>query len=168
MKTIQIEGGHPVTGAITLGGNKNAALPMIVAALLTRDEVVLHNVPDILDVRQMLKIAEALGVAVRHEQDTVVLCAKDLRETTLPSALCRSIRTSLLFAGPLVARCGEARLAPPGGDVIGRRRLDGHFYGLQKLGVKIDATPYAFHFHREKRLRGAEIFLDEASVTATE
>ena len=168
MKTIWIEGGRPVEGGITLGGNKNAALPMIVAAILTRDEVVLHNVPDILDVRQMLKIAEALGVTVRRETETLTLCAKDLQETTLPPQLCRSIRTSLLFAGPLVARCGEAKLAPPGGDVIGRRRLDGHFYGLQKLGVKIDATPYVFHFHREKRLRGAEIFLDEASVTATE
>ena len=168
MKTIRIEGGQPVDGAITLGGNKNAALPMIVAAILTRDEVVLHNVPNILDVSQMLKIAEALGVKVSREGATVVLCARDLHETTLPPALCRSIRTSLLFAGPLVARCGEARLAPPGGDVIGRRRLDGHFYGLQKLGVKIDATPYAFQFRREKRLHGAEIFLDEASVTATE
>ncbi len=168
MKAIVIDGGRAVDGAITLGGNKNAALPMIVAALLTRDEVVLHNVPDILDVRQMLNIAQALGVDVRHEADTVCLCAKELQETTLPGALCRAIRTSLLFAGPLTARCGEAHLAPPGGDVIGRRRLDGHFYGLQKLGVKIEASPYAFHFRRENRLRGAEIFLDEASVTATE
>ena len=168
MKAIVIDGGRAVDGAITLGGNKNAALPMVVAALLTRDAVVLHNVPDILDVRQMLKIAQSLGVDVRHEADTVSLCAKDLSTTTLPSALCRAIRTSLLFAGPLTARCGEAHLSPPGGDVIGRRRLDGHFYGLQKLGVKIEASPYAFHFRREKRLRGAEIFLDEASVTATE
>ncbi len=168
MKTIRIEGGNPVSGAITLGGNKNAALPMIVAAVLTRDEVVLHNVPDILDVRQMLGIAQALGVSVRQEADTVILCAKDLHETALPPEQCRAIRTSLLFAGPITARCGEARMAPPGGDVIGRRRLDGHFYGLKKLGVQIAATPYAFHFHRERRLRGAEIFLDEASVTATE
>ena len=168
MKAIVIDGGRAVDGAITLGGNKNAALPMIVAALLTRDAVVLHNVPDILDVRQMLKIAQSLGVDVRHEADTVSLCAKELSTTTLPSALCRAIRTSLLFAGPLTARHGEAHLSPPGGDVIGRRRLDGHFYGLQKLGVKIEASPYAFHFRREKRLRGAEIFLDEASVTATE
>ena len=168
MRSIRIEGGSKTDGVIRLGGNKNAALPMLVASILTKDEVILHNVPKIVDVEQMLEIARALGVQVSWEGDTLVLCAKDVTGTVLPSELCRRIRTSLLFAGPLTARCGSARLAPPGGDVIGRRRLDGHFYGLQKLGVKIEATPYVFSFSRDKRLHGSEIFLDEASVTATE
>ena len=168
MNNIIIEGGHRLQGEVTVSGNKNAVLPMIAAALLTDEEVVLHNVPRILDVEVMLVIASELGVEVGFEGNTVRLRAADIKSTEIRHELCAKVRTSLLFAAPLLVRCGQAGMWPPGGDVIGRRRLDGHFYGLKALGGEIDADNLPFLLKSKSRFRGRDLFLDEASVTATE
>jgi len=170
MSKLLINGPSRIEGTVTPGGNKNAVLPMIAAAVLTDQEVILHNVPDILDVRNMLAVAETIGVTIKREKtaDTVILKADTLSTTDIPPELCNRTRTSLLFAGPLTARFGHATLGIPGGDVIGRRRLDPHFYGLKKLGLDVETAPAAFCFARQGKLEGAEMFLDEASVTATE
>lgn len=167
MQSLIIEGGAPISGEVTVGGNKNAALPMIAAALLTDEPVTLHNMPDILDVRTMLDIARTLGAECEFADNTLRMHCKDLHSTEIGRDLCARNRTSILFAAPLVARGGRAALFPPGGDVIGRRRLDGHFYGLRKLGAAADFSQ-GYRFEATERLRGRELFLDEASVTATE
>jgi UDP-N-acetylglucosamine 1-carboxyvinyltransferase len=141
---------------------------MLAAALLTDEPVTLSNLPLIADVRTMLELLAGLGVEVRLDEAarTVRLQAGRIRSTRLDRRLCSRVRSSILFAGPLVARCGSAVLYPPGGDVIGRRRLDTHLAGLQQLGVAIRFNgAYAF---RAKSLAGTRILLDEASVTATE
>lgn len=162
-----IEGQHPLQGTFTPLGNKNAALPMLAAALLTDEPVVLRNVPPIEDVRVMCELLSSLGVDIAWRGQTITLQAAGLRNTRLDAAHCRRVRGSILLAGPLTARHGQAVLAPPGGDVIGRRRLDTHFAGLGDLGMEIQAGPHNFRLRRRK-LRGARIILDEASVTATE
>ena len=134
------------------------------------EEVILHNVPEIIDVENMLHLASELGALVRRENKTVILKAENLKTNRLPQEICSALRTSLLFAGPVAVRTGEAVLWPPGGDVIGRRRLDAHFYGLRKLGIQIESEeiPYVFHRTSRRSASGADLFLDEASVTATE
>jgi len=171
MKSIVIEGPARVSGVITPGGNKNAALPIIAAAILTRDEVVIHNMPVILDVEVMLDLARDLGASVRREGSTVVICARDIDSASLPPKKCAALRASFIFGGAVAARCGESFIGLPGGDFIGRRRLDSHFYGLEKLGIgkTFDQDTAVVHFQVGKGgLSGADIFLDEASVTATE
>ncbi len=168
MKCLRINGPRKISGTVQLSGNKNAALPMLAGAMLTSDEVILHNVPDILDVRNMILVAKHLGAEIEFSGGRLSLCAKNLHGGMIPRHLCDKIRTSFLFAGPLSARFGEAEVFPPGGDVIGRRRLDGHFYGLRKLGISLDLEGGSYRFKRNKPLTGSEIFLDEASVTATE
>src|SRR5574344_1381542 len=168
MQSLIIEGEAPLEGSITVGGNKNAALPMIAALLLTDGEVVLRNVPDILDVRTMLDIAGELGVEFSFENHVLKARCPKVRTATVSEQLCSRNRTSILFAAPLLARCGSAELYPPGGDVIGRRRLDAHFYGLFKLGAKMFGGDLTYKFAAPAGLRGRELFLDEASVTATE
>ncbi len=167
MRSLRIEGGAPILGEVTIGGNKNAALPMIAACLLTREEMTLRNVPDILDVRSMLDIARALGAEAEFSNHVLHIRCPELRTTQVPEELCARNRTSILFAAPLLARGGAATLYPPGGDVIGRRRLDGHFYGLKKLGAMLNFGR-VYQFRLPKGFRGRELFLDEASVTATE
>ncbi|WP_176013379.1 UDP-N-acetylglucosamine 1-carboxyvinyltransferase [Victivallis sp. Marseille-Q1083] len=167
MQSLKIEGGAPIGGEVVISGNKNAALPMIAAALLTEEEVVLHNMPDILDVRAMLSVAELLGADVSFERNTARIRSGRLRGNEVPRSWCSKMRTSILFAAPLTVRTGGATLYPPGGDIIGRRRLDGHFYGVESLGGTIECDD-AYCFQAAKRLRGRELFLDEASVTATE
>lgn len=167
MRSLRIEGGAPIGGEVVIGGNKNAALPMIAACLLTDEPVVLRNMPDILDVRSMLDIARELGAVAEFSDHTLHFHCPKLRTTTVSEALCSRNRTSILFAAPLLARGGAATLYPPGGDVIGRRRLDGHFYGLEKLGATLDFGP-VYRFRLEGGFKGRELFLDEASVTATE
>lgn len=147
-------------------GSKNAVLPMIAAALLTEDEVVLENVPSIRDVDVMLEIAGEIGAEVARLEDRVTIRATDLRDGPLPAELCERVRTSVLFVAPLLHRLGRAKLHPPGGDGIGRRRLDTHFYGLRALGADVDDVE--FEFIAADGLEGAKIFFDEASVTATE
>ena len=162
-----IEGGFPIKGTIKASGNKNAALPCIAAALLSAEPVTLKNIPEIEDVGVMLDIFSALGGTVeKKDSNTYVLHAKNIKESEIPIEHSKKIRASILFAGPLVARTGKAILPPPGGDVIGRRRLDTHFLALQELGAQV-AVNGRFKFTANK-LIGADIFLDEASVTATE
>lgn len=168
-QSFEIEGGHPISGTIRPSGNKNAALPLIAACLLTEDEVVLHNVPQIRDVAALLELLAGLGVTVSPRgPSSVALRASGVNGAEADHKLAKQIRASILLAGPLLARRGRVRLPPPGGDVIGRRRIDTHVLGLEALGAKFHATPETFSFSIEKRLVGAEIFLDEASVTGTE
>ncbi len=166
--SITIDGGHPVSGSLKVSGSKNAVLPMIAAALLTDEEVVLHNVPDIVDVEVMLIIAQNLGVDVSFSENSLRIKAANITNTEIPHDLSSRIRTSLLFAAPLLVRCGQVSLWPPGGDVIGKRRLDGHFYGLGVLGAEINCDDLPFKMTAKKRFKGRDLFLDEASVTATE
>ena len=168
MESLQIQGRADISGEVHISGNKNAVLPMIAALLLTDEESTLTNVPDIRDVRSMLDIASELGAEYTFSGNTLKLRCTKIKTTTIPAKLCAMNRTSILFAAPLISRCREAELFPPGGDVIGRRRLDGHFYGLTKLGAEMSGgDTYRFKV-RGSRLVGRELFLDEASVTATE
>lgn len=167
MDTIRIEGGSQLAGKVKLSGNKNAALPMIAATLLTDDEVTLHNVPDILDVRTMLEISEYLGAEYDFFNNKLVISNAKVNKTEISHELCNKNRTSILFAAPLLARFQKALLYPPGGDVIGRRRLDGHIYGLKTLGASLNSEEN-YDFQAPNGLKGRELFLDEASVTATE
>jgi UDP-N-acetylglucosamine 1-carboxyvinyltransferase len=167
MESFIIEGGRPLHGSVRVAGNKNAALPIIAAALLTDEPVTLRNVPAIKDVATMLELVADLGVEVDAQGGGVVrLVAEDIRKTELDADLCTRIRASILLAGPLVARWGEAIVPPPGGDVIGRRRLDTHIHALARLGAEITADR-RLHL-KAKGLVGAHVFLDEASVTGTE
>ena len=162
-----VEGGFPIKGEIKASGNKNAALPCIAASLLTPEPIILRNIPEIEDVGVMLQILESFGASVeKTDANTYKITAKLIDSYEVPAELSNKIRASILFAGPLVARTGKAVLSPPGGDVIGRRRLDTHFLALQELGVRI-AVNGKFRFSANK-LVSADIFLDEASVTATE
>ena len=166
MAKFIINGGNVIGGKFSPRGNKNAVLPMLAACTLTDQPVTLCNVPDIADVRVMLELLASLGVSVEKEGGCVTLCAAGLKGTDLDEEFCRKVRTSILLAGPLAACHGSALIHAPGGDVIGRRRLDTHFYGLRALGIEVnDLAPY--HFKR-KKLIGADLILDEASVTATE
>ncbi len=166
MARFIIRGGHPIRGTHRPCGNKNAALPMLAAALLTDEPVCLSGLPRIDDVDGMLEILHDLGAHVERRGHTVEIQARSLRKTRLRDDLCKKMRSSILFAGPLVARYGTATLFPPGGDVIGRRRLDTHFQALACLGVQIRGN-HRFALRRT-RLTAADILLDEASVTATE
>ena len=167
MYEYHVEGGIPIKGTVHASGNKNAALPCIAAVLLTKEDVVLRNIPEIEDCHVMIQILEAMGVeAQKLEEHVWKFNSSKLRDCTIPHDLSKKIRASILFAGPLVARCGKAVMLPPGGDVIGRRRLDSHFLALTELGARVNANG-KFEFTANK-LVGADIFLDEASVTATE
>jgi len=170
MAKFFIQGGVPLNGEVTPSGNKNAALPLLAACILAREPVVLHNLPDIKDVRAMRALLSSIGVEVTFLGDhSWKLDAKNISCSDLDSELCSEIRASVLLAGPVVARTGQLKLPPPGGDVIGRRRLDTHILALEALGVEItyNKEEKLFEFRAEK-LKGSEILLDEASVTATE
>ena len=167
MEKFLIEGGIPLRGEVTPGGNKNAALPLMAACLLTSEPVILHNVPNIQDVQTMRSLFMSLGVEFTDIGDhDWEVNAKTIRPADLDPDLCRKIRASILLAGPLLARIGKIELPPPGGDVIGRRRVDTHMLAFESLGAKIT---YGKMFSLEcTKLVGADILLDEASVTATE
>ncbi len=167
MSEYHIEGGFPIKGTIKVSGNKNAALPCIAASILTSEPVTLHNIPDIADTGVMLEILKALGASVKSAgKNSWTIHAKDIKQNDIPPELSKKIRASILFAGPLLARCGKAVMPPPGGDVIGRRRLDTHFLALTELGARVNIDG-RFTFTANK-LAGTDLFLDEASVTATE
>ena len=130
MEKFVIEGGYPLSGTVIPAGNKNAALPVLAASLLTEEQVVVRNVPRIRDVGAMLTLLESVGVTCEwRDENTVALCAADADPQELDPALCKPIRASFLLAGPLLARFGRAHMPPAGGDVIGRRRLDPHLDG---------------------------------------
>lgn len=166
MKYI-IKGKKQLTGSIAIRGNKNAALPCLAAVLLTDEPVLLRNVPLLEDIKVMLQILTNLGVAIQKKGDNSYhFCASSVRDTQIPEELGKKIRASILFAGPLLGRCGEACLPLPGGDVIGRRRLDTHYHSLTALGSKFFMNGN-LEF-KAKKLLGTHIFQDEASVTSTE
>src|SRR6185503_14073876 len=168
MARFIVEGGTPLRGSIRPAGNKNEALPLIAAALLSDEPVTLRNVPRINDVRGMLEIASALGAQVTDvDARTVRIEGRGIKSDVIPAVLAREIRTSLLFAAPLLARRKRASLGLPGGDVIGRRRDDTHFLALSELGATLDHGRDGYVLTTDG-LRGADVFLDEASVTATE
>jgi UDP-N-acetylglucosamine 1-carboxyvinyltransferase len=167
VESFVIDGGHPLSGRVRAAGNKNAALPIIAACLLTDEAVILRNVPGILDVDAMLELAGDLGVEVeRLGPGEIRVHAAETPRYELDEELCRRIRASVLFAGPLLARCGHAVIPPPGGDVIGRRRLDVHMHAFERLGGRVQADR-RFVLEADA-LNGAPIFLEEASVTGTE
>ena len=170
MEQFIIEGGIPLSGTVQPAGNKNAALPMLAACLLTEEPVILHNIPNIKDVESMRLLLENMGASVKDIGDnSIKIHAQNIHTTRFDPDLCRQIRASILLAGPALARCGELTLHPPGGDVIGRRRVDTHFLALRALGARAeyDQSKREFIFFADK-LVGSEIILDEASVTATE
>ena len=169
MSHLIIQGRRTISGTHRVSGNKNAALPMIAATLLTAEPVTLTNVPDISDVRVMLEAMKGFGTIVSAAdlpRGTITLHTPKIKSTRIAPDLAAKLRTSFLFAGPLLARAGRASLPPPGGDQIGHRRLDTHFAGFKSLGAKAIAGKRALSF--KGKLKGAKILLDEASVTATE
>lgn len=168
MEDFKIEGGHRLSGTITPVGNKNAALPLLAASLLTDEPLQLHNVPNIGDVRTKLELLTRLGATVERGADgSCTLSSRGVDGNEPDLDLGRRIRTAPLLAGPLLARRGTATIPRPGGDRIGRRRLDTHFLALQALGAHIEILPDRFVLHAD-RLRGTDLFLDEMSVTGTE
>jgi UDP-N-acetylglucosamine 1-carboxyvinyltransferase len=166
MSKFVIRGGRPLSGEIAASGNKNAALPMIAAALLSQEEVVLENVPAIRDVDSMLAILAHLGVHVARDGDRVRIHAVDIKTAEIPWELSEKTRTSFLMVAPLLTRSDRVKVHPPGGDGIGRRRLDSHFYGLRALGVEVDEQE--LEFRAPRGFEGRILFFDEPSVTATE
>src|SRR5919106_3104119 len=167
MESFVIEGGRPLNGRVRAAGNKNGALPILAATLLADEAVTLTNVPRIRDVETMVEILADVGA------DTEWLGENEVRvdpvgahKTDLDPELCRRIRASFLLAGPLLARFGRATVPPPGGDVIGRRRLDPHLHAFAELGATVEVG--SRYEMSTGGLRGAQIFLDEASVMATE
>jgi UDP-N-acetylglucosamine 1-carboxyvinyltransferase len=167
METFVIEGGRPLSGTVHVAGNKNGALPILAATLLADDEVRLRNVPRIRDVETMIEILADLGADAEWTgPNEVRVNGSAPRKTEVDAALATRIRASFLLAGPLLARHGRATLPPPGGDVIGRRRLDPHIHALEQLGAQVEING-SYEFSAE-RLRGTQLFLDEASVMGTE
>ena len=164
---FRVRGGRPLSGTVRPAGNKNAALPILAATLLAQDVVELGNIPRIRDVETMLALLADLGAMVEWTGPNAVrLDTKDVRLKPLDSHLCARIRASILLAGPLLARFGQVTLPPPGGDVIGRRRVDTHFLALEQLGASVMVGD---RYELEaKALVGGDIFLDEPSVTGTE
>jgi UDP-N-acetylglucosamine 1-carboxyvinyltransferase len=168
MESFVIKGGQPLCGTIRPTGNKNGALPIIAASLLADEPVLLRNVPHIRDVEAMLQLVASTGAEVTKPGPNIVrIDPRHLRRTTLDPRLCANIRGSVLLAAPLLARTGHCALPAPGGDGIGRRRLDTHLLAFRALGVRASFERGALELAVD-RLRGAQMFLDEASVTATE
>jgi UDP-N-acetylglucosamine 1-carboxyvinyltransferase len=168
MEEFHIQGGIPLRGELIPSGNKNAALPLLAACLLTSEPVILHNVPKILDVQTMIRLLKSLNVKISEiGENSLQLDASDIHPANLDPNLCRKIRASILLAGPLLSRVGELHLPPPGGDVIGRRRVDTHILAFSNLGVRTEYVDNQFHFDAIS-MTGSEILMDEASVTATE
>src|ERR687897_1792772 len=169
MEKFIIEGGTPLAGTIVPAGNKNAALPALAASLLTREEVVLRNIPRISDVEAMLELLRRLDVRVEwRDENVVALKANELSHTDVDRDWAERIRASFLLAGPLLARRGRADMPPPGGDVIGRRRLDPHLDAFRALGADVHVERNWFRLSAPDGLHACDFFMDEPSVMATE
>jgi UDP-N-acetylglucosamine 1-carboxyvinyltransferase len=167
MDKLRITGNGPLRGEVRASGAKNAALPILAAALLTEDELILDNVPQLADIGTMAKLLRGMGVAWEREGDTVRLRAAALTSTEAPYELVKTMRASILVLGPLVARAGQARVSLPGGCAIGARPVDQHIKGLQALGAEI-AIEHGYVVARAARLTGARIVTDMVTVTGTE
>ncbi len=167
MQQFIIEGGHALNGTVTVSGNKNAALKMLAACLLTDETVILNNMPNIGDVRTLIEIMRRLGVEIDWmDENKLKVHAREVTQAEIDARLADKLRASIVLAGPLLARCGRVLLPSPGGDAIGERRLDMHVFALRKLGAIIEFNG-AFKM-RTDGLKGADILLPEASVTASE
>ena len=173
MASFIVEGGHKLHGTITPQGAKNEALQVLCAVLLAQDEIIINNLPDILDVNNLIDLLQSMGVSVTHlAKGKYAFCARNIDTDWLHSPdflrKCNRLRGSVMLIGPLLARFGEVTYAKPGGDKIGRRRLDTHFQGMLNLGATFtyDHDLRAYHFSGQ-RLRGTYMLLDEASVTGT-
>ncbi len=168
-ESFVIEGGRPLSGSVRAAGNKNAALPILAATLLTSEPVTLSNVPRILDVEAMIELIAFAGSKTEWTgPNEVRVEAADITATDLDPELCRRLRASFLLAGPLLARAGKVRIPPPGGDVIGRRRLDTHVKAFAELGAELQNGRDRDYVLSAARLRGRQLFLDEPSVMGTE
>jgi UDP-N-acetylglucosamine 1-carboxyvinyltransferase len=168
MEKFVIEGGVPLSGELTVAGNKNAALPILAACLLTEEELLLRRVPRIRDTEAQLELLAKLGVEVAWTSDNGVrLCARNVADAAVDEELSSRIRASFLLAGPLLARFGEAKMPPPGGDFIGRRRLDAHLDAFKDLGAKVAGDRW-IELTAPGGLCACEIFMDEPSVMGTE
>ncbi len=164
-----VHGGVPLSGTVRISGNKNAALPCLAASLLATEPVTLRNVPHIEDVRVMVSLLEELGMTVTNTVQGVFTITGTPRVVPLPYELVDAVRASILLVGPLTVRCGGVQIPPPGGDVIGQRRLDTHFEALKSLGAACSLQASGIlDVSAPQGLDGTHIFLDEASVTATE
>ena len=167
MDKLLIEGNGPLRGEIAISGAKNAALPLLCAALLSREPVTFTNVPALQDIRTMLRLLEQMGVRVEREGDRVTLDAAELTSPVAPYELVKTMRASVLVLGPLTARAGEAKVSLPGGCAIGARPVDQHIKGLQAMGAEI-AVEQGYVMARAARLKGARLFTDMVTVTGTE
>jgi UDP-N-acetylglucosamine 1-carboxyvinyltransferase len=168
MDKFVIQGGEPLSGEITVAGNKNAALPIIAASLLTEEELVLSNVPRIRDTEAQVGLLESIGVRAAWNGGELRLRADSISDPQVSEELAARIRASFLLAGPLLARFGEARIPPPGGDFIGRRRLDPHLDAFRDMGARVSGERYIELTAPADGLRPCRMFMDEASVMATE
>ncbi|MFN3983950.1 MAG: UDP-N-acetylglucosamine 1-carboxyvinyltransferase [Rhodocyclaceae bacterium] len=167
MDKLWISGGVRLTGEIAISGAKNAALPILCAALLTREPVTFTNVPALNDIGTLLKLIGQMGVKVRREGDAVTLDASGLDSPVAPYEMVKTMRASILVLGPLLARCGEARVSLPGGCAIGARPVDQHIKGLQAMGAEV-AVEHGYVHAVSPRLKGARLFTDMVTVTGTE
>jgi UDP-N-acetylglucosamine 1-carboxyvinyltransferase len=169
MEKFVIQGGEPLSGELTVAGNKNAALPILAACLLTEEEVLLHRVPRIRDTEAQIALLEGLGAEATWVADNSLrLCAANVSEGGVDEDLAAKIRASFLLAGPLLARFGEARMPPPGGDFIGRRRIDAHLDAFVDLGARVEGDRWIELTSPNGGLRACAIFMDEPSVMGTE
>ncbi|TCS72912.1 UDP-N-acetylglucosamine 1-carboxyvinyltransferase [Sulfuritortus calidifontis] len=167
MDKLIVEGGQRLTGEVAISGAKNAALPLLCACLLTREPVTFTNVPALNDIHTMLKLLEQMGVQVSREGDAVTLDASGLNNPVAPYELVKTMRASILVLGPLMARCGEAKVSLPGGCAIGARPVDQHIKGLQAMGAEVNVE-HGYVHAKAVRLKGARLFTDMVTVTGTE
>lgn len=167
MDKLVIQGGNALNGEVRISGAKNAALPLLTAALLTSEPLTLTNVPELNDIQTMLKLLEQMGVKVAQDGGTVTLDARELSNPVAPYEMVKTMRASVLVLGPLVARCGEARVSLPGGCAIGARPVDQHIKGLLAMGAEV-SVEHGYVHAKAARLRGARLFTDMVTVTGTE
>jgi UDP-N-acetylglucosamine 1-carboxyvinyltransferase len=166
MDRLRIEGGTRLNGEVEISGAKNAALPILCAALLTREPLILHNVPRLNDIDTLLRLLGSMGVKSSRDGDTVTLDAAEIAEPIAPYEMVKTMRASILVLGPLVARCGEARVSLPGGCAIGARPVDQHIRGLQAMGAEV-TVEHGYVHAVAKRLQGVRLVTDMVTVTGT-
>ena len=167
MEKLRIIGGNRLSGSVRISGAKNAVLPILAASLLTADELVLHNVPHLADVKTMLSLLEGMGVTCHQDGETVRLCAANVTSTVAPYELVKTMRASILVLCPLATRFGSARVSLPGGCTIGARPVDQHIQALLKMGADVQID-HGFVDLKSGRLQGTKIVTDMVTVTGTE